>query len=142
MPRKLFIASDHGGYQLKESLKQQLHGKDLEIVDLGTDSEQSTDYPDYAHKLAKKVLRDKDAQGILVCGTGIGMSMAANRHPGIRAALVTNEFMAQMAKKHNNANVLVLGGRVVKSDEAKKLVDAWLNEKYEGGRHDGRLEKI
>ena len=129
-PKTLFIASDHGGYPLKESLKNSL-SKQYNLHDLGTDSEASVDYPELAHALADKVVATPDASGILICGTGIGMSITANRHRDIRAALVHNKFTAQMAKEHNNANIIVLGGRVLEPKKALELVELWLNCKYE-----------
>lgn len=138
----LYIASDHGGFDLKKHLKECLRERNVECVDLGVDSRDSVDYPDYAAALARKVLNDKDNQGILICGTGIGMSIAANKFPGIRAALVHDEFTARMAREHNNANVIVLGGRVLNPGLACKIVQIWLDSVYAGGRHQNRLEKI
>ena len=140
-PKTLFIASDHGGYPLKEFLKNNLP-KTYELRDLGTASEDSVDYPIFAHALADQVAGNPDAQGILICGTGIGMSITANRHRGIRAALVHNRFTAQMAKEHNNANVIVLGGRVLEPATALELVELWLNSEYGGDRHQRRLDLI
>jgi len=138
----LVIGSDHGGLELKEAVKAALTSRGIDVDDFGTDNGDSVDYPDFAEKVAGAVSRGEAAQGILVCGTGIGMSIAANKFPGVRAALVTDEFMAQMAKEHNNANVLVLGGRVLQVDLALKMVNAWLEAAYEGGRHQLRLDKI
>jgi ribose 5-phosphate isomerase B len=144
---QIFIASDHGGLALKEFLKKGL-AKGNKITDLGCDNEKSCDYPDFAEKLAKEVAGSKGkATGILCCGTGIGMSMAANKVKGIRAAVVWNEVSAKMAKEHNNANVLCLGGRVLKNDEALKLVNVFLKstfqgEKKDGERHKKRVDKI
>ena len=141
--QKIYLASDHAGFELKEAIKKYLQNKNVEIVDLGTNSaDESVDYPDFSHKIAKAVAEDKNALGVLTCGSGIGSSMAANRHDGVRAALVTSKYMAQMAKRHNNANILVLGGRILGGDEANELVQTWLDETYEGGRHDKRLEKF
>ncbi|HDS15852.1 MAG TPA: ribose 5-phosphate isomerase B [Proteobacteria bacterium] len=140
-PFKLFIASDHGGYQLKELIKDKL-ANHHQLIDLGTSSEAAVDYPDYAWKLVTEVAADPKARGILICGTGIGMSMTANRKRHIRAALVHDPFTARMAKEHNNANVLVLGGRVLEPATALELVQIWLQSEYEGGRHQHRLDKI
>ena len=138
----LAIGSDHGGLELKEAVKSALVSRGMDITDYGTDNGDSVDYPDFAEKVAGAVSRGEVTQGILVCGTGIGMSIVANKFPGVRAALATDEFMAQMAKEHNNANILVLGGRVLSMDLAIKMVNAWLDTPYEGGRHQRRLDKI
>ena len=140
-PKTLFIASDHGGYQLKKFLKKSL-SKQYNLQDLGTDSETSVNYPEFGHALADKVVATPQALGVLVCGTGIGMSITANRHRNIRAALVHDKFTAEMAKKHNNANILVLGGRVLEPTAALELVELWLSCEYEGGRHQQRLDLI
>lgn len=138
----LYIASDHGGFDLKKHLKECLREREIDCVDLGVESRDSVDYPDLAATLAHEVMNDKDNLGILICGTGIGMSIAANKFHGIRAALVHDEFTARMAREHNNANVLVLGGRVLNPALACKIVQIWLNSVYEGGRHQNRLDKI
>jgi len=138
----IVIGSDHGGLSLKAALTRFLNGRNIQVVDAGTDSNASVDYPEFGLKVAEMVASGEAAQGILVCGTGIGMSIAANKVPGVRAALVTDEFMARMSKEHNNANVLVLGGRVLDDQKACELVGVWLDAKFEGGRHQGRLEKI
>ncbi len=136
------IGSDHGGLELKEAIVKALTSRGLDVDDYGTDNGESVDYPDFAEKVAGAVSRGEIKQGILVCGTGIGMSIVANKFPGVRAALVTDEFMAQMAKEHNDANILVLGGRVLAEDKAVKMVNTWLDSSYEGGRHQRRLDKI
>jgi ribose 5-phosphate isomerase B len=136
------IGSDHGGLELKAAVSEALRQRGLEVVDLGTDNGDSVDYPDFAEKVAAAVSRGEAACGILVCGTGIGMSIVANKFPGVRAALVTDEFMARMAKEHNNANILVLGGRVLEGMTAARLVSVWLDAAFEGGRHQRRLDKI
>ena len=136
------LGSDHGGFELKESLKELLKGRGVDVVDCGTDNGNSVDYPDFGEKVARKVSSGEVEKGILICGTGIGMSIVANKYPGVRAALVTDPFMAQMAKEHNNANILVLGGRVLDTDSARKMVSIWLDATFEGGRHQGRLDKI
>ncbi|MCK4508429.1 MAG: ribose 5-phosphate isomerase B [Desulfuromonadales bacterium] len=138
----LVIGSDHGGLELKEAVKAALTARGIAIDDYGTDNGDSVDYPDFAEKVAGAVSSGDVALGILVCGTGIGMSIAANKFPGVRAALATDEFMAQMAKQHNNANILVLGGRVLPVGLAIKMVNVWLDTEYEGGRHQQRLDKI
>ncbi|UCD84898.1 MAG: ribose 5-phosphate isomerase B [Deltaproteobacteria bacterium] len=136
------IASDHGGFELKEEIKKFLLEKGEELLDLGTNTDTAVDYPEYGMKVAEKVSRGEVEKGILICGTGIGMSIVANKFSGIRAALVTNEFMARMAKEHNNANILVLGGRVTDCDKSCRLVEIWLSTKFAGERHQRRLDKI
>ncbi len=138
----LFIGSDHGGLEMKEELVKVLASRNLPVKDCGTTNGDSVDYPDFAEKVAGAVSRGEAELGILVCGTGIGMSIVANKFPGVRAALATDEFMAQMAKEHNNANILVLGGRVLSVELATKMVNVWLDTAYEGGRHQLRLDKI
>jgi len=137
------VAADHGGYQLKEYLKSVITAAGHHVVDLGTDSEASVDYPAFAQALAQTLRTGKVERGILVCGTGIGMSIAANRFEGIRAALCTSVHMAEMSRAHNNANVLCLGGRVLSPGEAEAIVKVWLDAPFEtGGRHDRRLAQI
>lgn len=136
------IGSDHGGLELKEAIVKALASRGLDVDDYGTDNGESVDYPDFAEKVAGAVSRGEIKQGVLVCGTGIGMSIVANKFPGVRAALATDEFMAQMAKEHNDANILVLGGRVLAEEKAVKMVNTWLDSSYEGGRHQRRLDKI
>ncbi len=136
------VGSDHGGLELKAAIKSALAVRGLAVDDYGTANTDSVDYPDFAEKVAGAVARGDVELGILVCGTGIGMSIVANKFPGVRAALATDEFMAQMAKEHNNANVLVLGGRVLNEDLAVKMVNVWLDSSYEAGRHQRRLDKI
>src|SRR5210317_2250485 len=138
----IFIGSDHGGLEMKEELVKVLASRHQPVKDCGTTNGESVDYPDFAEKVAGAVSRGEAELGILVCGTGIGMSIVANKFPGVRAALATDEFMAQMAKEHNNANVLVLGGRVLAKDLAVKMVNVWLDSTYEAGRHQRRLDKI
>ncbi len=140
--KKIAIASDHAGFELKEKIKEHLESAGYEVLDLGTDSTESVDYPDYAEKLALRISSGEVKEGILCCGTGIGMSIAANKFPGVRAAVAVNEFMARMAKEHNNANVLCLSGRLTDPETAKKLVDIWLTAKFEAGRHERRVNKI
>lgn len=138
----IVIGSDHGGLSHKCAITSYLTGRGLEVTDAGTNGDASVDYPDFGRKVAELVASGQADSGILVCGTGIGMSIAANKVPGIRAALVTDAFMARMAKEHNNANILVLGGRVLDEQKACELVGAWLDASFEGGRHQGRLDKI
>ncbi len=136
------IASDHGGLGLKTAIVEKLQQRNIAYVDHGTHERDSVDYPDYAALVAKAVTSGAAEAGILICGTGIGMSIAANKFPGIRAALVHDEFTAQMAREHNNANILVLGGRLLSPEQGQKLVEVWLDADYEGGRHQNRLDKI
>lgn len=138
----LIIASDHGGLELKEALKTYLKKRQVDVRDLGTNGSESVDYPDFGEKVARAVSLGEADAGILICGTGIGMSIVANKFPGVRAALAHDEFTARMAKEHNNANVLVLGGRVEAANQGIEMVAAWLDSKFEGGRHQRRLDKI
>ena len=138
----LVIASDHGGLELKEEIKALLCEQGIPCEDLGTSNGDSVDYPDFGIRVARKVSGGEAEKGILVCGTGIGMSIVANKFPGIRAALATDVFMATMAKEHNNANILVLGGRVLAAPVAREMVSAWLTTEFAGGRHQARLDKI
>jgi len=138
----IVIGSDHGGLQLKEAIKSYLNKHSVTFSDMGTHSADSVDYPDFGQKVAETVASGDAESGILICGTGIGMSIVANKVPGIRAALVTDTYMARMAKEHNNANVLVLGGRVLDEQDACNLVGAWLDASFEGGRHQVRVDKI
>ncbi|NTW88845.1 MAG: ribose 5-phosphate isomerase B [Desulfobulbaceae bacterium] len=138
----ILLASDHGGLALKDSIAAFLRERGIDFRDCGTNDAQSVDYPDYAALVAGPVSRGEAQSGILVCGTGIGISIAANKFPGVRAALATDAFMAQMAKEHNNANILVLGGRVTSPETGREIVAAWLDATFEGGRHQGRLDKI
>ena len=136
------IGSDHGGFALKEEIKAYLVEKGYAVKDFGVESETSVDYPDIAHPVCMAVLKGECERGILICGTGIGISMAANKIPGIRAALCGDCYSARMTKQHNNANIITLGGRVTGPDLAKEIVDAWLEAKFEGGRHQTRVDKI
>lgn len=139
---KIVIGSDHGGFLLKNEISSFLKGRSIDVLDIGTHTDTSVDYPDFGEKVARLVAKGEADSGIVVCGTGIGISIAANKIPGIRAALVTDVFMAQMAKEHNNANILALGGRVIDQSRACKIVAAWLDATFEGGRHQARLDKI
>ncbi|MEP6946956.1 MAG: ribose 5-phosphate isomerase B [Acidobacteriota bacterium] len=139
---KIAIASDHAGFEEKEKLKSTLDSMGIGYEDMGTDSTVSVDYPDFAKKLGEAVAAGKYEQGILMCGSGTGMAIAANKVPGIRAAVAWNEEIARLAREHNNANVLALAARFVSDDEQKKILKAWFGAKFEGGRHERRVEKI
>ncbi len=136
------LAGDHGGYELKVMLKNFLLKKGYEVLDLGSNGPESVDYPDYANALAAAIKEDKASRGVLVCGSGIGVSIAANRHVHIRAALVHDRLTAELCRQHNNANVLVMGGRVIGPDVAKDCLDAFLNTEFDGGRHQRRIDKM
>ncbi len=136
------FASDHAGYGLKQQLQEYVKGKGYGVRDFGTNSEESCDYPDYAHPAAAAVESGECAFGIAMCGTGNGISMTLNKHQGIRAALCWKPELAALAKEHNNANILVLPARFVSYEEAVAIVDAYLEAKFEGGRHQRRIEKI
>lgn len=138
----ILIASDHGGFRLKEEITDLFKEMSLEYEDLGTFTEESVDYPDFAEKVASKVSEGSAEKGVLLCGTGIGISITANKFPNVRAALVYDEYSAKMSKSHNNANILVLGGRTIEPESAKEMVKIWLDTPFEGGRHQGRLDKI
>jgi len=139
---KIAIASDHGGFALKQKLAEHLMEKDYEVLDLGTYSEESVDYPEYGRKCAEAVASGKADKGIVCCGTGIGISIAANKVHGIRCALVTNEYMAEMTKRHNDANMIAFGGRVMTPEMAARCTDVWLGAEYEGGRHARRVAML
>ena len=136
------IASDHAGFELKERLRVALAEMGYAVEDVGTHSTASTDYPDYAHPLAQEVSDGQAVRGILLCGTGLGMSYVANRYPGVRAAVAWNPEVAALARKHNDANVLVLPARFVSDEDALAILQAWLTTPFEGGRHQGRVAKI
>ncbi len=139
---KITIGSDHGGFSLKQALIPFLQKRGVEVADMGASSEESVDYPDFGEKVAKSVTCGEADAGIVLCGTGIGISIAANKIPGIRAALVTSPEMARLAKEHNNANILALGGRILNTATAMACVEAWLDASFEGDRHQRRLDKI
>ena len=139
---KIAIASDHGGCELKEKIVELLKEKGLEVIDYGVDNPESVDYPDYGIKVANAVSKGIAERGILSCGTGIGMSIVANKFPDVRAALCYDMFTARMSRLHNDANILVLGGRVLDKEVALMMVDIWLRTGFEGGRHQRRLDKI
>ena len=138
---KIAIAADHGGYELKEFLKQNC-ARDIDWVDLGTDSTQSVDYPDYGYKLAQCIARGEAEKGIAICGTGIGISIACNRDPDVRAALCTDMTMARLAREHNDANIVCLGARITGPLAAQDIVTTFLSTHFEGGRHEGRVTKL
>lgn len=140
MKRKVAIASDHGGYALKEAVKEKF--SDIEWLDLGTDSGESVDYPEFGKKLADAIANGDADTGIVICGTGIGISIAANRNPAVRAGLCTDTTMARLTRAHNDANVLALGERVIGAETAFDIVEVFLNTEFEGGRHARRVEKL
>ena len=136
------VASDHAGVALKELLKEELAGRGYAVLDLGTSGDESVDYPDFGHALGEAVAVGKAARGVAVCGSGIGISIAANRHPGVRAALCRDVRDAMLARQHNDANVLALGGHVTAPDDARAVLKAFLETPFEGGRHARRVEKL
>ena len=140
---KVAVGCDHGGFVLKDRVVRTLKELGAEVVDLGTDrGDVSVDYPEFGLKVAKAVACGECDAGVLMCGTGIGISIAANKVKGIRAAVVTNTYMAKLTKNHNNANIIALGGRVISEDEAEEIVKEWYTAEYEGGRHQKRLDMI
>ena len=139
---KIGIGSDHGGFDLKEQVKEYLKSLNYEVLDCGCFSKDSCDYPLFAKEVAEKVANKNLDYGILICTTGIGMSITANRYPGVRAALVSNEDMCKMTRMHNNANVLVMGAKYTTIEDAKKYVDVFFNTEFEGGRHERRINLI
>lgn len=138
----LAIATDHAGVKLKAKIIKFLQQKNLTVLDLGTDGDESVDYPEFAHKMVEEIREETVPMGILICGTGIGMSIAANRSSSIRAALCTTEYMAERSRMHNDANVLVLGSKLVPDELSLKMVEKFIETKFEGGRHSRRLAKI
>jgi ribose 5-phosphate isomerase B len=139
---KIALASDHAGYAEKERLKPLLRELGVEFEDLGTVSEDSVDYPDYARRVAEAVARGNAEQGLLVCGSGTGMAIAANKVQGVRAAVAWSEETARLARQHNDANVLAIGARTTPEGDIPKIVRAWFNTRFDGGRHAARVEKI
>lgn len=139
---KIAIGGDHAGFLYKKDLKEYLTQKGVELKDFGTDSEDSTDYPDYAHPLAEAIGNSELDLGILICGSGNGVAMTANKHPKVRAALCWNTELSSLARQHNNANVLCLPARFVSLEEAKAMIDTFLETTFEGGRHERRVNKI
>lgn len=136
------IASDHAGFEMKQAIAGTLRELGYDVQDLGTSSDQSVDYPDFAHPLAREVSEGEVKRGVLLCGTGLGMSYVANRYPHVRAAVAWTPEVAALARKHNDANVLVLPARLLSQDEGKAILKAWLETPFEGGRHERRVEKI
>lgn len=139
---KFYIATDHAGFNIKSKVIKILQAKNAEVIDLGTNDEKRVDYPDFAHKVANALLSDVGSFGIVICGTGIGISIAANKHKGIRAALCHDAYTAKMARAHNDANILAFGERVVGLGVVESMIDAFMNTEFEGGRHQSRVEKI
>ncbi len=142
MSKIIPIGSDHAGFELKEILRSYLKNKGFVVDDKGTFSKERADYPDFGHAVAEAVLSGTDILGILMCGSGNGIAMSANKHKGVRAALCWNSEIAALARQHNDANILVLPARYITEEEAKKCVDVFLSEKFEGGRHADRIQKI
>ena len=138
----LALGADHAGYELKEALRQHLETRGLKVVDFGTHSTVSSDYPDFAQAVARAVAEQKSDLGLLVCATGVGMSIAANKVPGVRAALVFDEKMAALARQHNDANVISIGQRLISEQLAIAIVNTWLTTPFEGGRHQNRIDKM
>lgn len=139
---KIALGADHAGFELKNHIKAHLAGRGIEVEDFGANSGDSVDYPDFAREVAERVVAHEADLGLLVCGTGIGMAISANKVPGIRAANCDSVFTAQMAREHNDANVLAIGARVLDPEAANEVVDAWLTATFAGGRHQRRVDKI
>ena len=140
--KKIFISSDHAGFKLKETIKDYLTNKKVKFVDLGPEDDNRVDYPDYAHKVARRVKLSKNNVGILVCGSGTGMNIAANKHKNIRAAQCFNLKSTKLSRLHNDANIITLGSRLITKKNALKFISVFLNTKFEGGRHSRRVKKI
>ncbi len=140
--KKISISSDHAGFKLKEKIKQNLKKRKIKVIDLGPRNESSVDYPDFARKVARNVVTKKSNIGILVCGSGTGMAMSANKFKKIRAAVCYNKASTSLSRKHNNANILALGSRLTKKSTALKLVNVFLSTRFEGGRHLRRVKKV
>ena len=139
---KIAIASDHAGRELKDDIVAFLREEGYDVVDMGVNNDHSVDYPDYGIPVAERVSKGEFRRGVLICGTGVGMSILANKFPGIRAALVNDVYTARMVKEHNDANILVIGGRVVGKGLAREIVRIWIKAEFQGGRHQRRLDKI
>ncbi|MEO1941833.1 MAG: ribose 5-phosphate isomerase B [Campylobacterales bacterium] len=139
---KYFIGTDHAGFEVKGFVVEYLKKRGIEVEDLGCFSPNRVDYPDYAHKVAEAVRQNPGSFGILICGSGIGMSLAANKHPGIRAALCHDHYTATMARRHNDANILCFGARIVGKGVIESILEGWLSSQFEGGRHKKRVQKI
>ena len=142
MPETIIVGSDHAGFDLKERVKEWLEVRGFAVEDVGTRSPQQVDYPDYAHRVAEAVASGRVTRGVVICGTGIGVSIAAYRHAGVRAAVVCGEETARLAREHNDANVLSLGGRLLGETLALAIVDVFLTTEWQGGRHAARLEQL
>ncbi len=142
MGKQIIVGADHAGFALKEGLKGFLAEKGWDVFDAGTHSSEAVDYPDYSRPVAENVSSGKVPKGILICGSGIGMAIAANRFPGVRGALCLDEETARLSRLHNDSNILILAGRKTDVETAKKIVETWLETGFEGGRHAGRLDKI
>lgn len=138
----IVVVSDHAGYELKESVKEYLTSLGHNVIDCGTNSKDSVDYPDFADAAAKKIVHGEAERGVFICGTGIGISIAANRHKGIRAALCSDIYSTRLSRQHNNANVLAMGANIVALPLAKEMINVWLSEGFEGGRHERRVCKL
>ncbi|MFA5789249.1 MAG: ribose 5-phosphate isomerase B [Candidatus Gracilibacteria bacterium] len=139
---KIYIGADHAGFPLKETLRVYIKGQGHEVIDLGTFNEESVDYPDLAREVGEKVRENPESRGVLICGTGIGMAIAANKLKGIRAANVHNTAEAELCRKHNNANIITVGGRTMDPEIAKAVADTFIATLFEGGRHQARIDKI
>jgi ribose 5-phosphate isomerase B len=139
---KIMIGCDHGGYDLKQVVVKHLQQLDHQVEDIGTHSRESVDYPQYATRVAHAVAEARFERGILICGSGIGMCITANRIPGVRAALVSEPYAAKLSRRHNNSNILCLGGRLLGDQLALEIVDVWLREEFEGGRHERRVALV
>ena len=140
--KTISLSSDHAGFKLKEIIKKSLIKKKIKVIDLGPKSDKSVDYPDYAKKVAKNIINKKSDLGILICGSGTGMAMSANKFKKIRAAVCYNKASTRLSRQHNNANIMALGARLTKKTDAIKLVNVFLNTKFEGGRHLRRVKKV
>ncbi len=140
--RRVAIGSDHAGFKLKQSLVEHLRSRGIDAVDVGTHSTEPVDFPDFGERVARLVSQGKISEGVLICGTGIGMSIVANKFPGVRAAVVTDDFTAKSSRAHNDSNILCLGERTTDEASAKRFLDIWLAEPFEGGRHQRRVDKI
>jgi ribose 5-phosphate isomerase B len=139
---KLALGADHAGYLLKDRIRQYVTDRGHQVIDEGTNSSDSVDYPDFAARVAEHVAAGRAERGILVCGSGIGMAIAANKVPGIRAANISSEYEAQLSREHNNLNVITLGARILDESDATQIVQIWLDTPFSGGRHSGRLDKL
>jgi len=139
---KIAMASDHGGFELKEILKKHLLSLSYDVIDFGCFCEESVDYPDYIKQAALSVSKQETEKAVVVCGSGVGASIVANKIPGVRAVLCTSEYLAEYSRLHNNANVIAFGGRITTEDLAKRYLGIWLTTEYEAGRHQKRLDKI